>query len=161
MAKKSATAARPPENEIAERARPFLREIEELLERLESRRGEYMAVCKSLRHDIRDVYDRAKDRGVSTKPLKTLVKNNALARKIERHVADLDIDEAAIYSHLADALGELGVAAARRAGYPPGTGNGGAETARRDASPGEIAGEMQRLEDEKNLAKLGETLGRP
>jgi hypothetical protein len=51
---------------------------------------------------------------------KTLVKNNALARKIEKHVADLDIDEAAIYSHLAEALGELGVAAARRAGYPPG-----------------------------------------
>jgi uncharacterized protein (UPF0335 family) len=158
MAKRSATAARPPENEIAERARPFLRDIEELLERLESRRGEYMAVCKSLREDIRDVYDRAKDQGVSTKPLKTLVKNNALARKIERHVADLDIDEAAIYSHLADALGELGVAAARRAGFPPG-GNGQAK--QNDASPAEIASEMQRVEDEKNLAKLGETLGRP
>ena len=158
MAKRSATAARPPENEIAERARPFLREIEELLDRLESRRGEYMAVCKSLREDIRGVYDSAKDRGVSTKPLKTLVKNNALARKIERHVADLDIDEAAIYSHLAEAMGELGVAAARRAGFSP-AGNG--EAKQSDASPADIASEMQRIEDEKNLAKLGDTLGRP
>src|SRR6516225_3110579 len=154
MAKKTATVKRAPENEIAERARPFLREIEELLDRLESRKGEYMAVCKSLRTDIRDVYDRANDKGISTKPLKTLVKNNALARKIKKHLANLDIDEAAIYSHLAEALGELGVAAARRAGYPPG------EAEQRDAGPGDLAGEMQRIEDEKNLARFGETLGR-
>ena len=98
-----------------------MRRIENLFDDLETLRGEYMASCKTVRADIKEVYGEAKDQGVPARALKGLVKYRHLERKQLAIVDGLD-DEAADYELLVETLGDLGMAAARAAGHPAGDG---------------------------------------
>jgi uncharacterized protein (UPF0335 family) len=110
-------AARPGDNTLEGRATPYLKRIENKLDDLDSKRGAYMAACKVVREDIKEIYGEAKDHGVPVKALKGLVEYRTLERKQAKIGDGLDIDEGAAYEQLVDALGPLGIAAARAAGY--------------------------------------------
>jgi uncharacterized protein (UPF0335 family) len=101
------------------KAEGFLKRIETLMAEAESAKGTYMAECKERREDIKEVYTEAKDAGVPTKALKGLVKKRTLQRKADAIPDGFDIDEAAAYETLCEALGPLGAAAAKAAGHDP------------------------------------------
>jgi uncharacterized protein (UPF0335 family) len=105
-------------NSLEGRAAPFLQRVENLLDDLDSKRGTYKAECRVVREDIKAVYGEAKDAGIPVRALRGLVKFRDLERKQDA-IADgiSEPDEAKIYEHLRDALGELGAAAADRAGF--------------------------------------------
>jgi len=108
-------------NTLEARAAKFLKRIENCNGDLDSMRGEYMADCKHVRAQIKDIYAEAKDAGVSPRALKGLVKHRQLTRKQERIAADMDeTDDAAAYAELIDKLGPLGLAAAQAHGYAAG-----------------------------------------
>jgi uncharacterized protein (UPF0335 family) len=102
------------------KAEAFLKRIETLNAENDSAKATYMAECKERREDIKQVYTEAKDAGVPTKALKGLVKRRQLMRKADAIPDGLDIDEQSAYSQLVEALGELGMAAARAAGHDVG-----------------------------------------
>ena len=52
-----------------------------------------MAACKRIREVIADDYDRASDRGISKKLLKSIVKERGLLRKIASLTEQLESDE--------------------------------------------------------------------
>lgn len=110
-------------NAIEAIAKPFLNRIEDRFDELDSLRGEYMNSCKAVREDIKEIYGEAKDKGVAVKALKGLVRYRQLERKQAAIAAGFDdLDEAADFDALVDQLGDLGIAAARRAGHPAGDG---------------------------------------
>jgi len=106
-------------NSIEEIAGPFLEEIEQHMEELESLKGAYMSDCKAVRQKIKDSYVSAKEAGCQVRPLKGLVKWRQLERKKVKIDASFeeDEDEAQIYARLVENLVPLGIAAARSAGY--------------------------------------------
>ena len=104
-------------NSMEGQAEEHLKRIETLLVELDTERGVYMQRCKEVRDDIRQIYIEAKDKGVPTKALKGLVKRRQLSRKQAAIVEGLDTDEASAYTQLVEALGDLGAAAAKAAGY--------------------------------------------
>lgn len=106
-------------NSMEGKAENYLRRIENLHDDLDSRKGEYMAACKEIRSDIREIFVEAKDNGVPVKALKGVVRFRQLEKKQREIDAGFDIDEASGYGTLVEALGELGMAAAKRAGYAP------------------------------------------
>jgi uncharacterized protein (UPF0335 family) len=105
------------QNGLAEKAGPFVERIENLHADMESKRGEYMSFCKNKRADIKSVLGEAKDAGIPVKAMKGLIEYRQLERKQKSIDDDFDIDESAAYVHLVEQMGELGAAAARRAGY--------------------------------------------
>jgi len=104
-------------NSLGAKALPFVEQIEAIDRELETLTGEHMARCKAKREEKKTIYGEAKDAGLGTRPLKGIVKQRKLQRKIEAIPADFDIDESATYRELAETLGPLGAAAAARAGY--------------------------------------------
>lgn len=111
---RSAAKARPPENTVEGKAKVYLERIENVLAELDSERGEYMANCRALRDDIKEIYSEAKDAGVDKKALKGLVDWRILERKQEKLTADLEAENAKLLEHLIETLGPLGMAAAER-----------------------------------------------
>jgi uncharacterized protein (UPF0335 family) len=104
-------------NSMEGKAEPFLKRIENLHADAEEAKAVYMNECKERREDIKSVYEEAKDAGVPLKALKGLVKRRQLIRKADAIPAGLDIDEQSAYAQLVEALGELGMAAAKAAGH--------------------------------------------
>lgn len=97
-------------------AEAYLGRIEHIFEDLDRLRADYKHECKARREDIRDLYMEARSQGVEVKALKGLVKFRMLARK-QQHISDaFDEIEQAAYEDLIDRLGDLGRAAAERAG---------------------------------------------
>ena len=106
-------------NSMEGKAEVFLKRIETLIAEGESAKGTYMAECKERRSDIKEVYEEAKDAGIAVTALKGIVKRRAMEKKIAAIADGLDIDEASAYASLVEALGPLGVAAAKAAGHDP------------------------------------------
>jgi uncharacterized protein (UPF0335 family) len=100
-------------NSLEGKSENYLKRIENLLGDLDSKRGEYVAECKVLREDIKEIFVEAKDHGVPVKALKQLVKYRQLEKRQQALSAGLDTDEAAAYDTLVEQLGELGMAAKR------------------------------------------------
>lgn len=94
-------------NSIEGKAAPFLQRIENLHADLESKKGSYMAECKTVREDIKLVYGEAKEAGVPAKALRGVVKYRALTRKMDAIADGLDIDEQSSYETLVEALGDF------------------------------------------------------
>jgi uncharacterized protein (UPF0335 family) len=94
-------------NSIEGKAEPFLKRVETLMAEIESERGTYMSLAKSLREDIKNVYVEARDQGVPGKALKGLVRYRELDRKQRAIGAGLDIDEQSTYEQLVEALGDF------------------------------------------------------
>lgn len=95
-------------NSIEGKAAPYLGRVENLMKDLESKRGEYMAECKVVREDIKEIYSEAKANGVPAKALKGLVRYRELERKQAKIGDGLDIDEGSTYQQLVEALGDYG-----------------------------------------------------
>jgi uncharacterized protein (UPF0335 family) len=109
--------------------------IEALHGEIESEQAKYMVAAKALREDIANVYEEAGARGVSTKPLKALIKTRKLDRRAKAEKEKLDLDERATLEMLKDALGDLadtplGEAAVGRAGGKKSQGISGEELAK-------------------------------
>src|SRR5262249_41420070 len=86
-------------NSIEGKAEPFMHRVEALKRDLDSERGTYMAKCKALREDIKEVYSEAKEAGVPVRALKGVIKHRELARK-QKAIADaMDEDEASAYEN--------------------------------------------------------------
>jgi uncharacterized protein (UPF0335 family) len=167
-------APRPGANTLEGRAQPYLTRVERLHEQLDKLRSDYMNACKPVREDVREVYAEAKDHDIPVMALKGLVKFRALERKQNEIAGDMDLDEQAAYQQLVDALGGLGIAAARAAGYdvedeerdvrprhmtqPDASANGDASgDASGEAPPAAPDGEAtdEPRADEKELAQVG------
>jgi uncharacterized protein (UPF0335 family) len=137
-------------NTVEGRAEPYLKRIENLLAHIESEKGACGARCKLIHADIKEVYKEAKNDGVPVKALKGLVKYRALEKKQAAIGDGFDLDEAAEFEQLIDALGDLGIAAARAAGYAP------EEDDERDLRPDSLKhNEESRRADQEHLDKLG------
>jgi uncharacterized protein (UPF0335 family) len=110
--------ARVGDNTLEGRALPYVKRIERLLDDLDSERGRYMANCRPIHEDVREVYGEAKEHGIPVKALKGLIKWRELEKKQAGIGADFaDLDEKASYDQLVEALGPLGFAAAVAAGH--------------------------------------------
>ena len=102
-------------NSLEGKSENYLRRIENLLGDLDSKRGSYMAECKEVREDIKEIYVEAKDNGVLVRVLKGKVKEHLLLKKLDAIPAGFDLEEAAQWNEVAERLGPLGKAAAMRA----------------------------------------------
>lgn len=134
-------------NSMEGKAEGFLGRIENLLDEIEKAKSAYMNECKERRQDIRDIYAEAKDAGVNVKALRGLVKHREMAAKLEAIPDGFEEDEREAYETLVAALGPLGAAAAKAAGY----GNGEED---RDLRPSNLRNDEGR-KDEDQLAKVG------
>lgn len=134
----------------------FVRRIEHLLDQIASERGSYMAACKSLRDDIGEILDEAKEKGVPRRELKAAIKARELTHKIEALREDFSDESRETYDQIRIALGDLadtplGRAAARGAAgdQPPSPADGAPTAAERLAAgikpltDGETAGAAQ------------------
>jgi uncharacterized protein (UPF0335 family) len=96
----------------------FLKRIERIYVDLDSAKSSHMAEAKNLRNDIKEIYTEARDAGLDVPALKGLVKYRRLERK-QQAIPDAFQDDAATlatYKDLVEQLGDLGRAAAERAG---------------------------------------------
>lgn len=98
----------PGANTIEARALPFIERVENVEEQIASERGAFMARCKELRGDIKEIYAEVKDADLPVKAIKKIVKRRELERK------QLAIDESMKgeegeydYEMLVAALGDL------------------------------------------------------
>lgn len=106
-------------NSLEGKSQNFLKRIETINADADSARGTYMAECQVRNEDRKEIYTEAKGAGVPVRALKGLVKKRALQRKADAIADGLDMDESAAYETLCEALGDLGRAAAKRAGHAP------------------------------------------
>ena len=98
----------------------YLHQIETLHYDLEAMRADYLAKCKAVRDDIKAFYQDARAEGIEVKALKGLVKYRALERKQQQIADGMDEIEQRAYDVLIEQLGDLGRAAAERAGFVSG-----------------------------------------
>lgn len=77
---------------IASAMKAALQSVERKNDKLASMQGEYMASCKAVREDIRSIYATAKDKGVITRALKTLIKTRAMARRMNVEIEGMEAD---------------------------------------------------------------------
>lgn len=85
----------------------FVSRIENLNGDLATEKSEFMTRCKTIRGDIKDVFDEAKGAGIPKKELKRVIKRRALENKIENLREELEGDEQHNYDMLLHALGHL------------------------------------------------------
>lgn len=90
-----------------DKAKAFVGRIENVESEIDSERGSYMAKAKSLREDIKEIIGEAKDAGIPKKALKAMVADRRLERKKRKLGDGLDIDEAAAFEQMKEALGDL------------------------------------------------------
>lgn len=95
----------------------YVARVEHCLNEIENLRADCVAKCKDIRADIKMIYMDARNAGLDVKPLKSIVKYRALEAKQQAIFEQLDDNEREIYEALIDTMGDLGRAAARRAGY--------------------------------------------
>jgi F0F1-type ATP synthase membrane subunit b/b' len=85
----------------------YVARIEEIDEDIASATGKHMAHCKSLRQNIAEIYDEAKEAGVPKKLLKKNVARRKLEAKIEDLREELEEEERETYDQIRLALGDL------------------------------------------------------
>lgn len=86
----------------------FVGRIENLHADLEKEKSAYMLACKALREDIKEVLNEAQEKGLPKKPLKAIVKQRALEKKVAACRDDLDdIDHLSAFDIMKAALGDL------------------------------------------------------
>lgn len=104
-------------NTLEGRAKPYIERVENVMNDLESLKSKYMLEAKELRKDVADIYLEAKDKDLSVKALKKTVKYRELERKQSKLGERLEDRDSVDYEALILALGDLGQAAADRAGH--------------------------------------------
>ncbi len=86
--------------------RDFVLRIESINQTLEEEKGEYMARCKVMREDIKEVLDEAKESGLAKKAVKSVVAARDLERRAEAARAALDPEQQDEHDQLRLALGD-------------------------------------------------------
>lgn len=104
-------------NSLEGRAEPFLKRIEAMTAEIDTAKGVYMKECQERRQDIREIFGEVKDAGINVKALRGLIKHREMQRKLDAISDGYDEEEALAFEQLVDALGDLGRAAAKAAGY--------------------------------------------
>lgn len=89
------------------KVKSYVGRIENIHDELEKERGTYMAACKALREDIKDIFDEAKDAGIPRRALKSVIKVRALEYKAEKARDDLEQDDQQAHDRIRLALGDL------------------------------------------------------
>jgi len=102
-------------NRIEGRAKALADRIEVLQKQIEFEQGVCAETCAPMREDIAEVWKEAKEANLPVKAMRAYVRVRTAQRKA---VAKLDPSEQKFYHDLRESLGELGAAAAERAGYP-------------------------------------------
>jgi uncharacterized protein (UPF0335 family) len=90
-----------------DKAQSFIDRCENIDKELEREKGEYMARCKALRGDKKDVLSEAKDQGFNTTAMKAVLKTRALERKVEETRDELDNDVQDSFDNIRLAIGDL------------------------------------------------------
>lgn len=86
----------------------FVGRIENLHADLEKEKSAYMLACKALHQDIKEVLEEAQSKGLPKKPLKAIVKQRALEKKVAACRDDLDdIDHLSAFDIMKASLGDL------------------------------------------------------
>lgn len=85
----------------------FVSDIEHCLKQLESERGKYMSRCRSIRDDIKAVIEVAKESGISTRALRSVVKARELERKVDKLRDALEDEHQETYDQIRHCLGDL------------------------------------------------------
>jgi uncharacterized protein (UPF0335 family) len=98
-------------------AQGYLKRIETLLFEIARIQDECAGECKEYRDDIKTIYTEAKDHGVDVPSLKAAVKWRAIERRQQQIGKELGETERAMFERLIEEMGDLGRAAAERAGY--------------------------------------------
>lgn len=137
-------------NSVEGKSEKFVARIENLMAEGETAKSVYMSECKQRRGDIKEIYTEAKDAGVPLRALKGLIKYRDLERRQNKIADGFEDDDAAVYENLVEALGELGAAAARAAGYPSGD-----DDDERDLRPDNLKDAEKERADEAALAGVG------
>lgn len=91
-----------------EKVMSFVAKIENLDMDLASEKGKFMAECKLIQGDKKQVYSDAKAAGINKKALKGVVKQRALEREIKNIGDDLEGDDSDAFAALQLALEKLG-----------------------------------------------------
>lgn len=78
--------------------------IEDCLDRIATLKGEYMASCKEIREEMKEIYADAKEKGVITRAVKQLIETRILQSRIQEGVEKLDVDDVDVYWAYADAV---------------------------------------------------------
>lgn len=100
---------KPGDNTIEARVAPFVDRVENLMEMLESERGKYMAACKVIRTDLKELYGEVKGADINVKAVKQIVKYRELERKQEALADEMEGEDGAYdYEMLVASLGQLG-----------------------------------------------------
>ena len=109
-----------PKNSIEGRALPFVERIERLKGEIKMINEKSKLERKDKQEDIKEVHLEVKAAGLAVRAVKEIIEDRALERrKLERRkrtLEKLDIDEGAQFQVLVETLGDLGRAAAERAG---------------------------------------------
>lgn len=85
----------------------YVARIERLHGDLRSQQGEYMRECRTIRADMKTIYDEAKAAGIPKKELKAVVKARDLERRAAGIREDLEGDEQDTFDRIRLALGDL------------------------------------------------------
>lgn len=88
-------------------ATEFVDRIENLLRQLDSMKGAYMAECKGVREDIREVYSEAEDQGLPKNALRAVVKTRELERRADECRGSLEGEDQNAYDKIRHSLGDL------------------------------------------------------
>ena len=108
--------AKPAANSIEGRALPYVERVERVKDEIADLIQACKEACKDKQADIKDIYSEVKSHGLPVRAVRGVVKYRDLERKQAAIADKLDLDEASTYQALVDALGDLGRAAAERAG---------------------------------------------
>jgi uncharacterized protein (UPF0335 family) len=103
-----------------EQLEKYLKGIDKADDRLVKLKVEHMEQCKGPRGQIRNVMKEARESGVNMPALRTVIAKHRAERKIEQQISLLEVDDAADYEAMQEALGafgdtDLGKAALRKA----------------------------------------------
>jgi len=100
MAKTSGSAVLPDGTFDKKLTRLFVKDIEKVLDEMDSQKGEYMAQCKSQRERIAEIKDRAKDAGIPKKVMNEHIKRRLLEQKLEACGEFDDVEDTTQYKQM-------------------------------------------------------------
>jgi uncharacterized protein (UPF0335 family) len=89
---------------MQEKVEPHIRKIESFLVELASEKGAYMARCRALKDEIKNVYEEASADGVSRPAFKEAVQTFGLQRKINAIRHKMEKDALEVYDEIITAI---------------------------------------------------------
>jgi uncharacterized protein (UPF0335 family) len=81
--------------------------IENLGGELDTEKSEYMLRCKDIRSDMKDVYDEAKEQGITKSVLKAKIKERALRKKVANCRNNLEAEQIDMFDQVSSALKDI------------------------------------------------------